>query len=59
MKNAICLYVSMWILVLLVLAVKMVCIRYVSFNYVMCVVLKINVRKKKILYYRKRENNYV
>ena len=58
MKNC-DLYVDMWILVLWVLAVKMVCIRYVSFNYVMCAVLKISARKKKIFYYRKRENDYV
>ena len=49
----------MWSLVLWVLVVKTVCIRYVSFNYVMCAVLKISARKKKIFYYRKRENDYV
>lgn len=38
---------------------EMVCIRYVSFNYVMFAVLKISARKKKIFYYRKRENDYV
>lgn len=48
----------MWILVSLVLAVRMVCIRCVSFSCVMCVVLKISVRKKKIFYYRKWGNEY-
>ena len=53
MKIVICSYVGMWSLVLWVLVVKTVCIRYVSFNYVMCAVLKISARKKKIFYYRK------